>query len=37
MNLQVVTQPLLDKVIDETKKSPRLCMNYIFHTDLGDK
>lgn len=37
MRLQIVTQSLLDQVIDEAKASPRLRMNYNFHTDLGDK
>ena len=37
MKLQLVTQSLLDQVIDEAKASPRLRMNYNFHTDLGDK
>lgn len=37
MKLQLVTQSLLDQVIDEAKVSPRLRMNYNFHTDLGDK
>ena len=37
MKLQIVTQSLLDQVIDEAKASPRLRMNYNFHADLGDK
>lgn len=37
MKLQLVTQSLLNQVIDEAKASPRLRMNYNFHTDLGDK
>ena len=37
MKLQLVTQSLLDQVTDEAKVSPRLRMNYNFHTDLGDK
>ena len=37
MKLQIVNQELLDKVVDEAKASPRLRMNYNFHTDLGDK
>ena len=37
MKLQIVNQSLLDKVIDEAKASPRLRMNYNFHTDLDDK
>ena len=37
MKLQLVTQSLLDQVIEEAKASPRLRMNYNFHTDLGDK
>ena len=37
MKLQIVDQSLLDKVVGEAKASPRLRMNYNFHTDLGDK
>ena len=37
MKLQIVTQQLLNQVIYEAKASPRLRMNYNFHTDLGDK
>lgn len=37
MKLQIVNQELLDKVVDEAQASPRLRMNYNFHTDLGDK
>ena len=37
MKLQLVTQSLLNQVIEEAKASPRLRMNYNFHTDLGDK
>lgn len=37
MKLQVIDQLLLDEVISEAKVSPRLRMNYNFHTDLNDK
>lgn len=36
MKLKIVNQFLLDQVISEAKVSPRLRMNYNFHTDLGD-
>lgn len=35
--LLLVDQSLLNKVINEAKCSPRLRMNYNFHTDLNDK
>ncbi len=33
----LVDQYLLNQVINEAKSSPRLRMNYNFHTDLNDK
>ena len=33
----LVDQSLLNQVINEAKHSPRLRMNYNFHTDLNDK
>ena len=36
VKLQLVTQSLLDQVIDDATPSPRLPMNYNFHTILGD-
>lgn len=35
--MQLINKSLLDTVIMEAKKSPRLRMNYNFHTDLNDK
>ncbi len=35
--LQLVDLSLLNQVINEAKHSPRLRMNYNFHTDLNDK
>ena len=37
MDLQIVDTYLLDKVTSGAKASPRLRMNYNFHTDLADK
>jgi cupin fold WbuC family metalloprotein len=31
-----INTDLIDKVVDEAKKSPRLRMNYNFHSDLSD-
>ena len=35
--MQLINQSLLDSVIQQAKESPRLRMNYNFHTDLNDK
>lgn len=35
--LELIDQRLVDSVVEEAKASPRLRMNYNFHTDLNDK
>ena len=35
--MQLINKSLLDSVILQAKKSPRLRMNYNLHTDLNDK
>ena len=35
--MRIIDETLLNEVTMQAKESPRLRMNYNFHTDLGDK
>lgn len=35
--MKIIDEQLIDKVVEQAKKSPRLRMNYNFHQSLSDK
>ena len=35
--MKIIDEQLIDKVVEQAKKSPRLRMNYNFHQSLNDK